>query len=104
ITVIVIIFRELAITSLRLVLVSSSGQVVAAKMLGKIKTVSQIVAICTLFIEPFLDMLFTGLVENYALAGIYPLSILTVAVMLVFTLWSGIDYLKGGWGAIATDR
>ena len=37
-------------------------------------------------------------------AHFYPLSWLTVAVMLVFTLWSGIDYLKGGWKYIASNK
>ena len=104
VAVVAIIFRELAITSLRLVLVGSSGMVVAAKMLGKIKTVSQIVCICTLLIEPFIDLLLCHLAPDYFFAHFYPLSWLTVAVMLVFTLWSGIDYLKGGWKYIASNK
>lgn len=104
VAVVGIIFRELAITSLRLVLVSSSGMVVAAKMLGKIKTVSQIVCICTLLIEPFIDLLLCHLAPDYFFAHFYPLSWITVVVMLVFTLWSGIDYLKGGWKYIASNK
>ena len=96
IAVVMIIFRELAITSLRLVLVNVSGEVVAANMLGKIKTVSQIACICVLFIEPLL----AELLDVFAL-GI--LSYATVAVMLVFTVWSGVNYLKGGWHLISTD-
>lgn len=103
VAVLLVIFRELAITSLRLVLVNASGKVVAANMLGKIKTVSQIVCICALFIEPLVDALVTHLAGDWALAGIYPLSYLTVGVMLVFTLWSGLNYIKGGWKFIATD-
>ena len=103
VAVIAIIFRELAITSLRLVLVNSTGTVVAAKMLGKIKTVSQILCICALLIEPLLDKLITYLAGDWALAGVYPLSWGLVAVMLVFTLWSGFDYIKGAWGSISTD-
>ena len=37
----IVIFREFAVTSMRLVVVNTSGIVVAASMLGKIKTVSQ---------------------------------------------------------------
>ena len=96
IAVVLIIFRELAITSLRLVLVNASGVVVAANMLGKIKTVSQIVCICTLFIEPLLSRL----LDVFAL-GI--LSYLTVAVTLVFTVLSGVKYMAGGWKYISTD-
>lgn len=103
VAVVMIIFRELAITSLRLVLVNVSGEVVAANMLGKIKTVSQIVCICVLFIEPLVDALITHFAGDWALAGVYPLSWFTVGVMLLFTVWSGANYLRGGWKHISTD-
>ena len=103
VAVVMIIFRELAITSLRLVLVNASGEVVAANMLGKIKTVSQIFCICMLFIEPMADRLIRSLTGGYALAGIYPVSYVLVAVMLIFTVWSGANYIKGGWKFISTD-
>ena len=103
VAVVVIIFRELAITSLRLVLVNSTGTVVAAKMLGKIKTVSQIACICMLMIEPLVDALITKLAGDWFLAGVYPISLALIAVMTVFTLWSGLDYIKGAWGSISTD-
>ena len=45
-----VVFRELAVTSMRLVVSRESGVVVAANMLGKIKTVSQIVLILWLMI------------------------------------------------------
>lgn len=101
---IVVIFRELAITSLRLVLVSSSGQVVAAKMLGKIKTFSQTLAIGALMVEPLLEKLVLYFKPDYVLQGVYPICWVLLSVVLVFTLWSGYDYIKGGWKYIATDK
>lgn len=103
VAIVLLIFRELAITSLRLVLVSSSGKVVAANMLGKIKTVSQIVCICTLMLEPFLDLLFCTLDPTYFLAHAYPLSWLTTIVMLVFTLLSGIQYIYANRKALTAN-
>ncbi len=103
IAVVLIIFRELAITSLRLVLVNVSGEVVAANMLGKIKTVSQIISICVLFIEPLVNALIVHLAGEYALATVYPASFFFVGVTLVFTVLSGFNYLKGGWKHISTD-
>ena len=43
--VLVILLRELGVTSLRLVVAGNKGIVVAASMFGKIKTVSQMVAL-----------------------------------------------------------
>ena len=103
IAVVLIIFRELAITSLRLVLVNTSGQVVAAKMLGKIKTVCQMVSICFLFIEPLVDALICYLEPTFFFAHVFPLSYFFIALMLVFTILSGFDYIKGGWKHISTD-
>ena len=103
VAVLLVIFRELAITSLRLVLVNTSGQVVVAKMLGKIKTVCQIVIICFLFIEPLVDALICHFAPDFFFAHVYPLSYFFVGLMLIFTLWSGFDYIKGGWKHISTD-
>ena len=49
IPLIVIIFREFAITSVRLV-AAAKGKVIAANMWGKVKTVSQIIAIVAVFV------------------------------------------------------
>ena len=103
VAVLFIIFRELAITSLRLVLVNASGTVVAANMLGKIKTVCQMVCICILFIEPLVDALICRFAPDFFFAHLYPASYLFVGLMLIFTLWSGINYIKGGWKHISTD-
>jgi phosphatidylglycerophosphate synthase len=68
-------------------------------MLGKIKTVSQIISICVLFIEPLVNALIGG----YALDTVYPVSFFFVGVTLIFTVLSGVNYLKGGWKHISTD-
>ena len=101
--VLLVIFRELAITSLRLVLVNANGQVVAANMLGKIKTFCQIISICILFIEPLVDALICYFAPDFFFAHLYPFTYLFVGLMLIFTLVSGINYIKGGWKFISTD-
>ena len=83
--VLIILLRELGVTSLRLV-VAGSGVVVAASMLGKIKTVSQMVGTVAIIVEP---MLFLPIFTEY-----HVLSYASMAVMAFATLFSGIDYLK----------
>ncbi len=98
IALLVVVFRELAVTSLRLVASSSGGVVVPANMLGKIKTVMQIVCVCAALIEPILyripvlgDILPAFWVENV------PLTYVSCGLMIVFTVWSGINYFIGMW-------
>ena len=94
----VVIFRELAVTSLRLVASTSAGAVVAANLLGKIKTVVQIVFISAVFIEPALysisfvnEFLPTWWIVNV------PITYTAGALTLLFTVWSGINYFIGMW-------
>ncbi len=82
--VLIILLRELGVTSLRLVVAGKSGIVVAASMLGKIKTVSQMVGTVVLLIEPIIPFFS----ENHIL------SYVMMAIMAFTTLFSGIDYLK----------
>ena len=82
--VLVILLRELGVTSLRLVVAGKSGIVVAASMLGKIKTVSQMVGTVVLLVEPLIPFFSENHILSYAV----------MAIMAFTTLFSGIDYLK----------
>ena len=101
----VVIFRELAVTSLRLVASTSSGAVVAANMLGKIKTVMQIVFISTVFIEPALYAIpvLKNLLPDWWVQNV-PLSYVTGALTLLFTVWSGINYFIGMWKYLDPEK
>ena len=80
---IIVIFRELAVTSVRLV-VSGEGIVVPANWLGKCKTMTQSISIVVFLIEPLFW-------------GIYIFSYIGMAATAFLTLWSGINYLKEYW-------
>lgn len=88
--VLAVVFRELMVTGLRLIVVSSNGKVIAANMLGKIKTVTQMVCVVCVLVEPAVELL-VG--ESYPLYGVYPVSLATTALMTLFTLWSGAEYV-----------
>lgn len=82
--VLIILLRELGVTSLRLVVAGKSGIVVAASMLGKIKTFSQMVGTVVIILEPVLPFFS----ENHILTYV------AMAVMAFTTIFSGLDYLK----------
>ena len=63
--VLVILLRELGVTSIRLVVAGKSGIVVAASIFGKIKTVSQMVGTVLIILEPALPMVIKNSVVSY---------------------------------------
>ena len=92
--VLIILLRELGVTSLRLVVAGNSGIVVAASLLGKIKTVSQMVGTVVLIIEPIIPFFCDTHILSYAF----------MAVMAFTTLFSGLDYLKAYLPYIDTNK
>lgn len=102
-TLIVVVFRELAVTSMRLVVSTGNGVVIAANKLGKIKTVSQIVAVSTVFLEPVVQLVCNRVLraitdsELVWRTDVVPLSWATISFSLVMTVWSGVNYIKAYW-------
>jgi CDP-diacylglycerol--glycerol-3-phosphate 3-phosphatidyltransferase len=87
----IIIFRELAVTSMRMVVSSAEGIVIAANIFGKIKTVSQIIGIVIIILEP---IIWGGLILSYV----------SLAVMVFSTLYSGFTYFKAYWPYINSNK
>jgi phosphatidylglycerophosphate synthase len=87
----IVIFRELAVTSMRLVAASTDGSVIAAAYLGKLKTVFQMVFTTFAIVEPAFYGLGVSFINDHVLS--YTL----MAIMTIMTLWSGIDYMRGYW-------
>lgn len=92
ILVMVTVFRELAVASIRLVAVRNANIVVAANILGKVKTVSQIVCIMAALLEPIIAK-----INFFFFLSYYPITIAASIVTLVMTIWSGVVYLKTYW-------
>ena len=93
--VIIILFREFAVTSIRLV-ASTNGKVVAANMWGKVKTVIQIIAICVIYAALALfDFLSQFLHIEPAWSNTVTLIISNSLIWLcaIVTVISGIKYL-----------
>ena len=80
-----VMLRELAITSLRLVIAGNSGKVLAASWWGKVKTVTQTLCILLIILEP-------AIIQPSFCPHL--ISYISMAAMTVATLGSGIDYMK----------
>ncbi len=90
--VFLILAREFAVTGLRLVL-AGEGKVVAASKLGKIKTWTQIVAICSLLLN---NTIFTLIDFRFDQVALW--------IALFFTILSGWDYFQKNWHAFKETK
>jgi len=90
--IIVIISREFAITGFRLV-ASGEGVVLAASSMGKLKTVSQILAVILLMLNNF-PFSYTNI----------PVDMIMLYIALIFTVWSGLDYFIKNWNVVGNSK
>ncbi len=93
---IIVLFREFIVSGYRLVAVEKGGEVIAASIWGKLKTVTQMIAIILAFIDTsyygaFIDGGLTG--YNYIM-NLVMTAIMTISV--IATIFSGYDYVKNG--------
>ena len=107
---IIVLFREFVVSGYRLIASQNGGEVIAASIWGKLKTVTQMVAIILAFIDKFNfgDFIFRVKTSEEMLinsASIYMtntqfiINILVTIFMIISviaTVISGIDYLKNG--------
>lgn len=93
----IIVFREFIVSGYRLVAVEKGGKVIAASIWGKLKTVTQMIAIILAFIDNnSFGTIFTGTLTNGYEITINILTTLMMIICVIATIFSGIDYLKGG--------
>ena len=98
---IIVLAREFLVSGYRLVAVEKGGKVIAASVWGKLKTVTQMIAIILVFIDKnnFADCIsyFGGNMElslGSLILNIITTALLTISV--IATIFSGYDYLKKG--------
>lgn len=100
VAVVVIIAREFMVTSLRLVAVSSSGTVIAAGWLGKVKTAVSMVSVIGILALSALAQL-TTLPASIDIALI---SHVLMWICAAITLVSGVQYMVKNWNAIGSMK
>lgn len=93
---IIVLTREFIVSGFRLIAVEKGGKVIAANIWGKLKTVTQIIAIILAFLDihafgTFMFETLTGYELAINIASTIVMSLATIA-----TIFSGATYLKGG--------
>ena len=92
---IIVLAREFLVSGYRLIAVEKGGKVIPASNWGKLKTVTQMIAIILAFVDLHgFGECFTGTLQG----GDVILNAIVTIMMLVqtiATIFSGIDYLKG---------
>lgn len=93
---IIILFREFLVSGYRLIAVEKGGKVIAASILGKIKTVTQMIAIILMCIDVngYFGMLKGHLTKFDLVLNILTSTFMTIAV--IATIFSGWKYIKDG--------
>ena len=93
---IIVLARDFIVSGYRLVAVEKGGQVIAASIWGKLKTVTQMIAIILVMFDKnsFWDCFKGGLTgADYVINLI---STILLLISVVATIFSGADYLKSG--------
>ena len=93
---IIVLFREFVVSGYRLIAVGNNGNVIAASIWGKLKTVTQMIGL----IIAIIDMNAFGSFINGGLQG-FPLvlnilSTVVLSISVIATIFSGWDYIKNG--------
>lgn len=92
---IIVLAREFLVSGYRLIAVEKGGKVIAASNWGKLKTVTQMLAIILAFVDLHsFGECFTGTLTG----GAFVLNLIVTVMMIIqtiATIFSGIDYMKG---------
>ncbi len=102
---IITVFREFAVSSMRLIMNTKEKVVIPANIYGKLKTVLQMVFVIAFLVEPLLfDIIGLLLPVPETVYSLPPVSVISYFGCLVFTVVSGVIYLKAYFPHISSDR
>ena len=93
---VIVLSREFIVSGYRLIAVEKGGKVIAASVWGKLKTVTQMIAIILAFVDlNTFGECFTGNLTGFA----FVLNLVVTVMMIIqtiATIFSGYEYLKEG--------
>lgn len=93
---VIVLAREFLVSGYRLIAVEKGGQVIAASIWGKLKTVTQMIAIILIMFDrnDFWDCFRGGL--NGVDFAINLVATILLLISVIATIFSGADYMKNG--------
>lgn len=93
---IIVLAREFIVSGIRLIAVQSDGNVIAASVWGKLKTVTQMIALIFMFVDVGGFFTFVNGKLNGAHLVINIISSIMIVVSTIATVFSGWDYVWKG--------
>lgn len=107
---IIVLFREFLVSGYRLIVVEKGGKVIAANIWGKIKTVTQMIAIILMYLTNFgyfsfilrtntIEKMYESSALIYMSTGEYIINIMAsifMTISIIATIFSGWNYIKDG--------
>ena len=93
---IIVLAREFIVSGYRLIAVEKGGKVIAASVWGKLKTVTQMIAIILAFVDVnSFGRCFSGELSGFALVLNLVVTLMMI-IQTIATIFSGYEYLKDG--------
>lgn len=93
---VIVLAREFIVSGYRMLAAEKGGQVIAASIWGKLKTVTQMLAIIVIFFDKFNFLAFLSTPMNVAEYVFNVTGSILLLASVVATIFSGYDYLKNG--------
>ena len=94
---IIVLAREFIVSGYRLIAVEKGGKVIAASIWGKLKTVTQMIAIIAIFLDKFSYFEFCSLNNMLMYEKVFNgFTSVLLTISVIATIFSGYEYLKDG--------
>lgn len=94
---VIVMFREFLVSGYRLVACEKGGKVIAASVWGKLKTVTQMVALVLVFVDKYSYGYFiSNPIGNIGWKVLNIVTFVLLTISVIATIFSGYDYIKGG--------
>lgn len=102
---IIVIFREFLVSGYRMMAAGKKGKVVAANKWGKLKTVTQMIALIMIFLDNYAYFDFArGAIDNKGFMVFNIIQSVIMTLSVIATIFSGYEYLKDGKDILLKDK